>query len=74
MSLQEGYFKKDCLFFLRFVHFIWNGDRKMRVLMKKVFFLLGLTRLQASVTVIRTNFRNMFTMNLLESMPLSLRI
>lgn len=33
--------------------------------MKKAFLLLGLKRLQARVTVIRTNFTIMFIMNFL---------
>lgn len=36
--------------------------------------LLGLKRLTARITLTRTNFIAMFTMNLLESMILSLKI
>lgn len=61
-----------CLLFLRFVHFTWGGERKIRVLMKKVFFSLGPKRLQAGVTDTRINFTIMFTMNLFESVSLFL--
>lgn len=56
MPFQECYFKKDCPLSLRFVHFTWGGGRKRRGLMRKVFFLLELKRLQARVTVIKNNF------------------